>query len=158
MSAAEHPVPGADGGDPLHPAAQGLRSPQALIRVPAGSTAAAAVRDAGLPSRGAPDAVVVVRDADDRLHDLSWVPDHDVDVAPVAANTGDGRSVIRHSCAHVLAQAVQDLFPQTKLGIGPPITDGFYYDFDVAEPFTPDDLAALEKRMRQLVKDGQLFS
>jgi threonyl-tRNA synthetase len=176
VSAAEHPVPGAnggdplnpaapglrspraDGGDPLHPAAPGLRSPRALIRIPAGSTAAAAVRDAGLPSRGAPDAVVVVRDADDKLHDLSWVPDHDVDVAPVAANTGDGRSVIRHSCAHVLAQAVQDLFPQAKLGIGPPITDGFYYDFDVAEPFTPDDLAALEKRMRQIVKDGQPFS
>jgi threonyl-tRNA synthetase len=57
----------------------------------------------------------------------------------------------------VLAQAVQDLFPQAKLGIGPPITDGFYYDFDVAEPFTPEDLEKLEKRMRQIVKDGQLF-
>ena len=77
--------------------------------------------------------------------------------SPVAANTDEGRSVIRHSAAHVLAQAVQDLFPQAKLGIGPPITDGFYYDFDVAEPFTPEDLAALEKRMRQIVKDGQLF-
>ena len=75
----------------------------------------------------------------------------------MAANTDDGRSVIRHSAAHVLAQAVQDLFPDAKLGIGPPITDGFYYDFDVAEPFTPEDLTALEKRMRQIVKDGQLF-
>ncbi|MEI7717999.1 MAG: threonine--tRNA ligase, partial [Mycobacterium sp.] len=63
----------------------------------------------------------------------------------------------RHSAAHVLAQAVQGLFPQAKLGIGPPITDGFYYDFDVPEPFTPEDLSALEKRMRQIVKDGQLF-
>ncbi|OAN37241.1 threonine--tRNA ligase, partial [Mycolicibacterium iranicum] len=104
------------------------------------------------------DAVVVVRDADGRLRDLSWVPDADADVEPVAANTDDGRSVIRHSAAHVLAQAVQELFPEAKLGIGPPITDGFYYDFDVAEPFTPDDLAALEKKMRQIVKDGQLFS
>nr|CRL58565.1 threonyl-tRNA synthetase [Mycolicibacterium fortuitum subsp. fortuitum DSM 46621 = ATCC 6841 = JCM 6387] len=79
-------------------------------------------------------------------------------MTPVAANTEDGRSVIRHSCAHVLAQAVQDLFPQAKLGIGPPITDGFYYDFDVAEPFTPEDLDKLEKRMQKIVKDGQLFS
>ena len=87
--------------------------------------------DAGLPGRGAPDAIVVVRDADGKLRDLSWIPDADVDVIPVAANTDDGRSVIRHSAAHVLAQAVQDLFPHAKLGIGPPITDGFYYDFDV---------------------------
>ena len=68
---------------------------------------------------------------------------------PVAADTEDGRSVIRHSAAHVLAQAVQDLFPEAKLGIGPPITDGFYYDFDVPRAFTPEDLAALEKRMRR---------
>jgi threonyl-tRNA synthetase len=129
----------------------------APIRVAAGTTAGAAVRDAGLPSRGASDAVVVVRDADGRLHDLSWVPDADAEVTAVAADTDDGRSVIRHSTAHVLAQAVQDLFPDAKLGIGPPITDGFYYDFDVARAFTPEDLAALEKRMRQIVKDGQLF-
>ncbi len=136
---------------PVHP------SPAAPIRVPAGTTAAAAVGEAGLPRRGTPDAIVVVRDAEGKLRDLSWVPDADADVIPVAANTDDGRSVIRHSTAHVLAQAVQDLFPHAKLGIGPPITDGFYYDFDVAEPFTPEDLATLEKRMRQIVKDGQLF-
>ncbi|MGO9286288.1 MAG: threonine--tRNA ligase [Mycobacterium sp.] len=158
MTALADPAPGANGDDPRHPAEPGLRSPQAPIRVPAGTTAAAAVRDAGLPGRGAPDAVVVVRDADGTLRDLSWVPDADVDVAPVAANTDDGRSVIRHSTAHVLAQAVQDLFPNAKLGIGPPITDGFYYDFDVSQPFTPEDLDKLEKRMRQILKDGQLFS
>ncbi|WP_019696361.1 threonine--tRNA ligase, partial [Mycobacterium avium] len=117
-----------------------------------------AVLDAGLPGRGAPDAVVVVRDASGTLRDLSWVPDTDAEVVPVAANTDEGRSVIRHSAAHVLAQAVQELFPQAKLGIGPPITDGFYYDFDVPEPFTPEDLDKLEKRMRQIVKEGQLFS
>jgi threonyl-tRNA synthetase len=132
-------------------------APAAPIRVPAGTTAASAVGEAGLPRRGAPDAIVVVRDADGKLHDLSWVPDSDAEVTPVAANTDDGRSVIRHSAAHVLAQAVQDLFPHAKLGIGPPIVDGFYYDFEVAEPFTPEDLAALEKKMRQIVKDGQLF-
>ena len=133
-------------------------APAAPIRVAAGTTAGAAVREAGLPERGAPDAIVVVRDTDGRLRDLSWIPAADVDVTPVAADTEDGRSVIRHSAAHVLAQAVQDLFPQAKLGIGPPITDGFYYDFDVAEPFTPEDLAKLEKRMAKIVKDGQLFS
>jgi threonyl-tRNA synthetase len=131
--------------------------PAAPIRVSAGTTAAAAIREAGLPGRGAPDAIVVIRDADGKLRDLSWVPDADVDVTPVAANTDDGRSVIRHSAAHVLAQAVQNLFPDARLGIGPPITDGFYYDFDVAEPFTPENLEALEKRMRQIVKEGQLF-
>jgi threonyl-tRNA synthetase len=125
--------------------------------VPAGTTAAAAIREAGLPGRGAPDAIVVIREADGTLRDLSWIPQADAEVTPVAANTDDGRSVIRHSAAHVLAQAVQDLFPDAKLGIGPPITDGFYYDFDVAEPFTPEDLNKLEKRMRQIVKEGQLF-
>ncbi|MEB3969241.1 threonine--tRNA ligase [Mycobacterium ulcerans] len=146
MSVPAQPAPGADGGDPRQP-----------IRVPAGTTAAAAIGEAGLPRRGAPDAIVVVRDAEGKLRDLSWVPDADAEVTPIAANTDDGRSVIRHSTAHVLAQAVQDLFPQAKLGIGPPITDGFYYDFEVLEPFTPDDLQALEKRMRQIVKEGQLF-
>jgi len=101
---------------------------------------------------------VVVRDADGRLRDLSWAPEAETEVIPVPANTDDGRSVIRHSAAHVLAQAVQARFPDAKLGIGPPIADGFYYDFEVAEPFTPEDLEALEKRMRQIVKDGQLFS
>ncbi|MDT5194125.1 MAG: threonyl-tRNA synthetase, partial [Mycobacterium sp.] len=71
----------------------------APIRVAAGTTAGAAVRDAGLPSRGAPDAIVVVRDVDGRLRDLSWVPDSDAEVTPVAADTDDGRSVIRHSTA-----------------------------------------------------------
>jgi threonyl-tRNA synthetase len=132
-------------------------APAALIRVAAGTTAAAAVREAGLPTRGASDAIVVVRDADGRLRDLSWTPDTDVEVTPVAADTEDGRSVIRHSTAHVLAQAVQNLFPEAKLGIGPPIANGFYYDFDVPRAFTPEDLAALEKRMQKIVKDGQLF-
>jgi threonyl-tRNA synthetase len=143
-------------GEPaMSPAAS--PAPAAPIRVAAGTTAGAAVREAGLPSRGAPDAVVVVRDADGRLRDLSWVPQVDEDVTAVTADSDDGRSVIRHSTAHVLAQAVQDLFPEAKLGIGPPIADGFYYDFDVPRAFTPEDLEALEKRMRSIVKDGQLF-
>jgi len=132
-------------------------APAAPIRVAAGTTAGSAVRDAGLPSRGATDAIVVVRDAEGRLRDLSWTPEVDAEVTPVAADTEEGRSVIRHSAAHVLAQAVQGLFPEAKLGIGPPITDGFYYDFEVPRAFTPEDLAALEKRMQKIVKDGQLF-
>jgi threonyl-tRNA synthetase len=130
----------------------------APIRVPAGTTAGAAIRAVNLPGRGEPDAIVVVRDAGGALRDLSWTPEADADVTPIPANSDEGRSVIRHSAAHVLAQAVQELFPAAKLGIGPPIVDGFYYDFDVPEAFTPEDLTALEKRMRQIVKDGQLFS
>ena len=79
-------------------------------------------------------------------------------VEPVHAGSPDGRSILRHSTAHVLAQAVQQLFPDAKLGIGPPVENGFYYDFDVAEPFGPDDLKAIEQRMRQIVKQGQRFS
>jgi threonyl-tRNA synthetase len=124
--------------------------------VPAGTTAADAVAAAGLPVNG-PKAVVVVRDASGRLRDLDWKPELDTDVTPVAIDEPDGLNVLRHSAAHVLAQAVQDVFPEAKLGIGPPITDGFYYDFDVAKPFQPDDLAKLEKRMQEIVKAGQSF-
>ncbi|OHU63663.1 threonine--tRNA ligase [Mycobacteroides chelonae] len=131
-------------------------SPVPPIRVPAGTTAGTAVREAGLPGKGE-DAIVVVR-VDGGLKDLSWIPEVDTEVEPVAANTEDGRSVIRHSAAHVLAQAVQDLFPKAKLGIGPPITDGFYYDFGIDHAFTPEDLAALEKKMKQIIKEGQRFS
>jgi threonyl-tRNA synthetase len=134
-------------------------SPVAASRVvvPAGTTAGAAVREAGLPTKG-PDTVVVVRDAEGKLRDLAWAPEADAEVEPVAANTEDGRSVIRHSAAHVLAQAVQQQFPAAKLGIGPPVKDGFYYDFAVETPFTPEDLQALEKRMKQIVKGAQQFS
>jgi threonyl-tRNA synthetase len=134
-------------------------SPVATSRVvvPAGTTAGAAVREAGLPTKG-PDTVVVVRDAEGKLRDLAWAPETDAEVEPVAANTEDGRSVIRHSAAHVLAQAVQQQFPEAKLGIGPPVKDGFYYDFAVDTPFTPEDLQALEKRMKQIVKGAQQFS
>ncbi|HEX4704475.1 MAG TPA: threonine--tRNA ligase [Pseudonocardiaceae bacterium] len=131
--------------------------PAARVVVPAGTTAGTAVREAGLPGKG-PDAVIVVRESDGRLRDLSWAPDEDVEVEAVASNTDDGRSVIRHSCAHVLAQAVQQQFPAAKLGIGPPIRDGFYYDFDTDRPFTPEDLQALEKRMNQIIKGAQRFS
>jgi len=125
--------------------------------VPAGTTAGTAVREAGLPGKG-PDAIVVVKDAEGHLRDLSWTPQVDVEVEAVAADTEEGRSVIRHSAAHVLAQAVQQQFPEARLGIGPPVKDGFYYDFQVSKPFTPEDLQALEKRMKQIIKSSQRFS
>ncbi|MGH3767244.1 MAG: threonine--tRNA ligase [Pseudonocardiaceae bacterium] len=125
--------------------------------VPAGTTAGEALREAGAPTSG-PDALVVARDAQGVLHDLAWAPKSDTEVESVPASSREGRSVIRHSCAHVLAQAVQQHFPGAKLGIGPPVTDGFYYDFDVDRPFTPEDLAGLEKTMRKIIKAGQKFS
>ncbi|GAA1647583.1 threonine--tRNA ligase [Kribbella alba] len=92
------------------------------------------------------------------LRDLARVvADGDV-IEPVKSDSEDGRAIIRHSTAHVLAQAVQELFPDAKLGIGPPVENGFYYDFDVATPFTPEDLAKLEKKMQQIIKERQRFS
>ena len=130
----------------------------APVRVPAGTTAASAVRGAGVPTTG-PDAAVVVRAlSDGTLRDLAWIPDTDTEVMPVAADTEEGRAVIRHSAAHVLAQAVQQIRPDAKLGIGPPITDGFYYDFDVAQPFTPEELGKLESAMKKIIKSGQRFA
>src|SRR4029453_16664376 len=97
------------------------------------------------------------RDAAGTLRDLDWTPTAEATVTPVAIDEPDGLNVLRHSTAHVLAQAVQDTFPEAKLGIGPPIENGFYYDFDVAKPFVPEDLAKLEKRMQEIVKSGQVF-
>jgi threonyl-tRNA synthetase len=126
------------------------------VVVPAGTTAGQAVSGAGLPLTG-PKAVVVVRDETGALRDLSWAPPTDTPVVPVTIDEPDGLKVLRHSTAHVLAQAVQDLFPEAKLGIGPPIENGFYYDFDVPRPFHPDDLAQLEVRMQEIVRSGQRF-
>jgi threonyl-tRNA synthetase len=101
---------------------------------------------------------VVVARVGGELRDLHRpLADGDL-VEAVAIDSPDGRAVLRHSTAHVLAQAVQNLFPEAKLGIGPPIDNGFYYDFDVATPFTPDDLGRLEKRMQEIIKSGQRFS
>ena len=91
------------------------------------------------------------------LKDLAYkVADGDI-VEGVAVSSPDGLNILRHSAAHVLAQAVQNINPEAKLGIGPPITDGFYYDFDVETPFTPEDLKALEKEMNRIVQAGQRF-
>jgi threonyl-tRNA synthetase len=126
------------------------------VVVPAGVASGDVVAAAGLPTSG-PTAIVVVRDPGGRLRDLTWAPDEETTVEPVSIGEPDGLAVLRHSTAHVLAQAVQGLFPEAKLGIGPPIESGFYYDFDVAKPFQPEDLDRLEKRMQEIIKAGQLF-
>jgi threonyl-tRNA synthetase len=92
------------------------------------------------------------------LRDLAAVLGDGDKVEPVSIDSTDGLNILRHSTAHVLAQAVQDLFPEAKLGIGPPIENGFYYDFDVPVAFGPDDLKSIEQKMRQIVKQGQRFS
>ena len=130
----------------------------ASVAVAAGTTAADALAAAGVPLTG-PSGAVVVRDlATGALKDLDWSPEADAEVEPVALESGDGRNVLRHSTAHVMAQAVQDLFPGTRLGIGPPIENGFYYDFQPERPFTPEDLDRIQKRMQEIVKAGQRFS
>jgi threonyl-tRNA synthetase len=111
----------------------------------------------GIDLFGEDRTVVAVR-VNDVLRDLSTtLTDGDV-VEPVSISSPEGLSILRHSAAHVLAQAVQRERADAKLGIGPPITDGFYYDFDVAEPFTPEDLRSLEKEMTRIVKERQRFS
>ena len=100
--------------------------------------------------------VVVVR-VDGELVDLATPLADGTTVQGVTIDSPDGLAVLRHSTAHVLAQAVQEVHPQARLGIGPPVTDGFYYDFDVETPFTPEDLKALEKLMQRIVKEGQTF-
>ena len=117
--------------------------------VPEGATAADVVGDGRR---------VVVARINGELRDLATLlRDGDV-VEAVGVDTPEGLAVLRHSTAHVLAQAVQDTFADAKLGIGPPVKDGFYYDFSVETPFTPEDLKVLEKRMQEIVKSGQRFS
>ncbi|MGE5132029.1 MAG: threonine--tRNA ligase [Gemmatimonadota bacterium] len=131
--------------------------------VAAGTTAAGALESvlttpiANGKAPAGPGTVIAAR-INGQLRDLA-APLADGDrVEPVAIESEDGRAILRHSTAHVMAQAVQELFPQAKLGIGPPVENGFYYDFDVPAPFGPDDLKAIEQRMRAIVKQGQRFS
>lgn len=93
-----------------------------------------------------------------QLKDLAYAVQDGDEVEPVEIGSKDGLDILRHSTAHVMAQAVQQLFPEAKLGIGPPVKDGFYYDFDVEKPFHPDDLKAIEKKMQEIIKRGQKFS
>jgi threonyl-tRNA synthetase len=123
--------------------------------VDAGTTAAGLL----VPDRATPAAQpVIAARVNGELRDLATPLADGDQVEPVELASPDGRAILRHSTAHVLAQAVQDLFPHAKLGIGPPVDNGFYYDFDVPQPFGPDDLKAIEQRMRAIVRQGQRFS
>jgi threonyl-tRNA synthetase len=134
--------------------------PDVQVTVVGASEAAQRTVDSGTQAWQlfADDPVVIAARVDGELRDLSTVLAAGAEVQPVAIDSDDGLSILRHSTAHVLAQAVQDLFPEARLGIGPPTADGFYYDFDVPEPFKPDDLTRIESRMRKIIKDGQRFA
>ncbi|MCW2667168.1 MAG: threonyl-tRNA synthetase [Frankiales bacterium] len=126
----------------------------ALVRVEAsaaGTTAGDVLKAAGVKD-------TAVARIGGELRDLATVVVEGDEVEAVPYGSEDGRAVLRHSAAHVLAQAVQDLFPGTLLGIGPPVKDGFYYDFLPERPFTPEDLTVIEKRMEQIVRQRQRFS
>ncbi|MFF1512110.1 threonine--tRNA ligase [Streptomyces sp. NPDC058326] len=117
--------------------------------VSAGTTAGALFAD---------DRTVIAARVGGELKDLSYeLSDGDV-VEGVEISSPDGLDILRHSTAHVMAQAVQEIFPEAKLGIGPPVRDGFYYDFDVEKPFTPEDLKVIEKKMQEIQKRGQRFA
>ncbi len=118
--------------------------------VPAGQTTAQIFAALGIDG-------VVVRANEEALHDLSWVPEDGDAIESVPIDSPEGLAVLRHSSAHVLAQAVQELIPTARLGIGPPIENGFYYDFGVETPFTPEDLEELERRMAAIIAEGQSF-
>jgi len=117
--------------------------------VPTGTTAADLFAD---------DRAVIAALVDGQQRDLAHVLADGAVVEPIAIDSPAGRAIVRHSAAHVVAQAVQELFPKAKLGIGPPIENGFYYDFDVETPFTLDDLKAIEKKAQAIIKAGQRFS
>jgi threonyl-tRNA synthetase len=104
-----------------------------------------------------PDRKVVAIRVNGELKDKATTTTTDDVVEPVTIDSPDGLNILRHSAAHVLAQAVQQVNPEATLGIGPPITDGFYYDFGVAEAFTPEALKELEKTMQRIVNQGQRF-
>jgi len=127
--------------------------------VDAGTTAGDAILPPdGRNGGGAAGGPVIAARVNGALRDLA-APLADGDqVEAVDIASEDGRAILRHSTAHVMAQAVQELFPGAKLGIGPPVEHGFYYDFDVSRPFGPDDMKKIEGRMREIVKQGQRFS
>jgi threonyl-tRNA synthetase len=120
--------------------------------VPAGQTAGEVFQERGIGG------AIAARANEETVHDLSWVPgDGDV-LESIPLDTEEGRAILRHSTAHVMAQAVTDLFPGAKWAIGPPVENGFYYDFDVERPFTPEDVERIESRMRKIIKERQTFS
>jgi threonyl-tRNA synthetase len=125
--------------------------------VTAGTTAADLFGSDKADKADKADKTTVVARVNGELRDLAHVLADGDRVEPVGLDSDAGLAVLRHSAAHVLAQAVQQINPKARLGIGPPIADGFYYDFDVETPFTPEDLKALEKAMQRIINEGQTF-
>ena len=126
------------------------------LSLPAGSPVHESITAAGLPLAGLQGIVAVLTD-DGIERDLTWVPPLDTEAGLIARNSPAGLAIVRHSTTHVMAQAVQNVFPGTRLGIGPPTADGFFYDFLTEHNFTPEDLVTLETEMRRIVDGGQLF-
>lgn len=122
------------------------------VQLLAGATVGDAVRALGWDG-----ADVLSARVDDEPRDLDATVSDGARVDPIPAGSEEGRAILRHSAAHIMAQAVTDLWPDAKFAIGPPIAEGFYYDFDVDEPFTPDDLERVEARMREIVSEDQPF-
>ncbi len=123
-------------------------------------TDAALPPDVSFPADGFalfPDRSVIALRVNGELKDLATRVEATDAVEPVTIDSPDGLGILRHSTAHVLAQAVQRINPQANLGIGPPITDGFYYDFDVEQPFSTDDLKSIDKEMQRIIREGQRF-
>ncbi len=123
-----------------------------------GKTAEVSEGSTAFEAVGNTNRTVVVARINGELRDLSHVLKAGDEVEAVSIDSEEGLAVLRHSTAHVTAQAVQDLYPQSRLGIGPPIKDGFYYDFKTDQPFTPEDVTAIENRMIEIIKSGQKFS
>jgi threonyl-tRNA synthetase len=117
------------------------------LSVEPGISAMLALKQAGLMNKR-----VIAAKVDDRSVDLSFPLQHDCRLAPIAADSDDGLEILRHSSAHLMAQAVKRLFPETQVTIGPVVENGFYYDFSRKEPFTPEDLERIETVMREIVK------
>ncbi|MGH3168355.1 MAG: threonine--tRNA ligase [Trebonia sp.] len=124
----------------------------------AGTTAGAVLDGGNTGGANTGHGAVIAARVNGTPRDLAYAVQDGDALEPITIDDEDGRAILRHSTAHVMAQAVQEIFPEAKLGIGPPIENGFYYDFDVATPFAPDDLKRIEARMRQIVKQGQLFA
>jgi threonyl-tRNA synthetase len=98
------------------------------------------------------DRSIVAAKINGESRDLSYVMSNGDVIEFLTIDSPEGLSILRHSVAHITAQAVQELFPETKLGIGPPIANGYYYDFQTLQPFTPDDLKSIEKKMTEIIK------
>ncbi|MGH8931945.1 MAG: threonine--tRNA ligase [Egibacteraceae bacterium] len=137
-----------------------MSQPQIVVKSPHGVSAslpAGATAQDALRALGSVKGQVLAARVDGDVHDLAFLVSDGASVEPVPADSDEGRAILRHSTAHIMAQAVTDLFGEAKFAIGPPIADGFYYDFDVERPFTPQDLEAIESRMHEIIREDQRF-